>query len=89
MRPNENSGASERELALAFERRRRFLDVEAVEVATQSVHHPATEARVKEVERIKQSMAGADRFEIQQALMPYDLPEKYKGKNERVGVGYE
>jgi fumarate reductase flavoprotein subunit len=54
-----------------------------------TMHHPDTEARVNEVERIKESMAGADRFEIQQALMPYDLPEKYKGKNERVGVGYE
>jgi len=54
-----------------------------------TMHHPDTEARVNEVERIKESMAGADRFEIQQALMPYDLPKKYKGKNERVGVGYE
>jgi fumarate reductase flavoprotein subunit len=54
-----------------------------------TIHHPDTEARVKEVERIKESMPGADRFEIQQALMPYDLPEKYRGRNERVGVGYK
>ena len=54
-----------------------------------TIHHPDTAARVEEIERIKQSMAGADRFKIQQALMSYDLPEKYQGKNERVGVGYE
>ncbi len=54
-----------------------------------TIHHPATEVRVNEIERIKQEMAGADRFEIQQALMPYELPAKYRGKNERVGVGYE
>jgi len=34
-------------------------------------------------------MPNADRFEIQQALLPYDLPERYRGKNERVGVSYE
>jgi fumarate reductase flavoprotein subunit len=54
-----------------------------------TIHHPDSETRAKEIERIKQQMAGADRFEIQQALMPYELPEKYRGKNERVGVGYE
>jgi fumarate reductase flavoprotein subunit len=54
-----------------------------------TIHHTDSEVRVKEIERIKQEMAGADRFEIQQALMPYEVPGKYRGKNERVGVGYE
>jgi fumarate reductase flavoprotein subunit len=55
----------------------------------QTIAHPDTEKRVKQVEEIKQSMPDADRFEIQHALMPYEVPEKYKGKNERIGVGYE
>jgi fumarate reductase flavoprotein subunit len=53
------------------------------------IPHPDTEKRVKQVEEIKNSMAAADRFEIQKALMPYRVPGKYEGKNERVGVGYE
>jgi fumarate reductase flavoprotein subunit len=53
----------------------------------ETIHHPDTERRVAEVERIKASMPGADRFELQAALMPYELPEKYRGRNERVAVG--
>jgi fumarate reductase flavoprotein subunit len=53
----------------------------------QTIHHRDTERRVKQVEAIKASMPNADRFEVQNALMPYDLPEKYRGKNERLGVG--
>jgi fumarate reductase flavoprotein subunit len=55
----------------------------------QTIAHPDTEKRVKQVEEIKKSMPNADRFEIQRALMPYEVPEKYKGKNERIGVGFE
>jgi fumarate reductase flavoprotein subunit len=51
--------------------------------------HPDSEKRMKEIEEIKKSMPNADRFEIQNAIMPYDVPEKYKGKNERIGVGWE
>jgi len=54
----------------------------------QAIDHPDTAKRVAEMETIKKSMPDADRFEIQKALMPYDLPEKYTGKNERSGVGY-
>ncbi|MDH3215066.1 MAG: fumarate reductase flavoprotein subunit [Candidatus Krumholzibacteria bacterium] len=53
------------------------------------IAHPDTEKRVKQIEEIKESMPNADRFEVQRAIMPYDLPEKYQGKNERVGVGFE
>ncbi len=55
------------------------------------VEHPLSERRAEEVERIKEQMEkeGKDRFEIQDALMPYELPENYKEKNERFGVGYE
>ncbi len=53
------------------------------------IDHPDTEKRVQQVEEIKKANPNADRFEIQKALMPYDLPEKYRGKNERIGVGFE
>jgi fumarate reductase flavoprotein subunit len=50
------------------------------------IDHPETEARVAEVERITASLDGADRFERQAALMEYEslLPEKYRGRNERL-----
>jgi fumarate reductase flavoprotein subunit len=53
------------------------------------IPHPDTEKRLKQVEDIQKSMPNADRFELQKALMPYDVPEIYKDKNERVGVGYK
>jgi len=55
----------------------------------QTIHHPDTEKREAAIEKIKASMPNADRFEIQEALMPLDLPEKFRGKNERIGIGYE
>jgi fumarate reductase flavoprotein subunit len=54
-----------------------------------AIPHPDTEKREKEIEAILASMPDADRFEIQQALMPYELPEKYLGKNERSSIGYQ
>jgi fumarate reductase flavoprotein subunit len=57
--------------------------------AAKIIAHPDSEKRTQEIEAIKSSMPGADRFQIQKAIMPYDVPEKYKGKNERVGVGRE
>lgn len=52
------------------------------------VDNPATPQRQAEVERIRQDLAaqGADRFTVQQALMPYAdlLPEDLRGKNERI-----
>ncbi len=52
-----------------------------------TIHHPDTAARVEEIKKIKESMPNADRYEIQNALMPFELPAKYKEKNERIGVG--
>jgi fumarate reductase flavoprotein subunit len=54
-----------------------------------TVDHPDSAKRQEEVDRIREELEakGADRFEIQDALMPYDLPENYKDKNERQGVG--
>jgi fumarate reductase flavoprotein subunit len=52
-------------------------------------HHHATKGRQIAVDAIKTQLEkeGADRFEIQAALMPYleKLPKKYRAKNERLG----
>jgi fumarate reductase flavoprotein subunit len=50
------------------------------------IDHPETAARLAEIESIKARMAGADRFAIQQALMPYEqqLPQRWKARNERI-----
>ena len=76
--------------ALAYE----ALDVNAMELppgwrgygAKDYVDHPDTPKRAAEVEALKQKMAGAPRFDVQQALMPYEsmLPERFRGRNERI-----
>ena len=56
------------------------LDVKAMELppgwrgygAKDYVDHPDTPQRAAEVEALKAKMAGASRFAVQQALMPYD-----------------
>mgnify|MGYP002712007176 CR=1 FL=1 len=53
-----------------------------------TIAHPDSKVRQDEVDKIKEEMEakGADRFEIQDALMEYKskLPERYRGKNERL-----
>ncbi|MCA1790345.1 MAG: fumarate reductase flavoprotein subunit, partial [Thioalkalivibrio sp.] len=50
------------------------------------VDHPDTAARVAAVEKTLAELPEADRFARQQALMDYEplLPEKYRGRNERL-----
>ena len=52
------------------------------------IDHPATAERLGQVEQIKQHLQaqGADRFAIQNALLPYQdlLPAELRGKNERI-----
>jgi len=50
------------------------------------VDHPDTPKRAAAVDALRQTMAGAPRFAIQQALMPYEtmLPERFRGRNERI-----
>lgn len=54
-----------------------------------NIVHPESEKRQAEIEALAEKLRseGADRFEIQSALMPYKelLPERYRGKNERLG----
>ncbi|MCG8634237.1 MAG: fumarate reductase flavoprotein subunit, partial [Desulfobacterales bacterium] len=54
-----------------------------------TIHHPDTEKRVAEIEEIKKANPTADRHEMQELLNPLDIPEKFKGKNERIGRGYK
>ncbi len=54
-----------------------------------TIHHPDTEKRLAEIEKIKEENPTADRFELQQLLNPIDIPEKFRGKNERIGRGYK
>ena len=76
--------------SLAYE----ALDVNAMELppgwrgygAKDYVDHPDTPPRAAAVEALKQKMAGAPRFAVQEALMPYEdlLPERFRGRNERI-----
>jgi fumarate reductase flavoprotein subunit len=70
------------------------LDVTAMELppgwrgygAKDYVDHPDTAARAAAVAAMRDSLADAPRFEVQQALMPYDklLPAALRGRNERI-----
>jgi len=50
------------------------------------VDHPETPIRRAEIEAIRSRLAGADRFALQAALMPYEhlLPPRFHGRNERI-----
>jgi fumarate reductase flavoprotein subunit len=54
-----------------------------------TILHPDTEKRIAEIEEIKKANPKADRFELHQLLNPTPIPEKFKGKNERIGRGYK
>jgi fumarate reductase flavoprotein subunit len=70
------------------------LDVKAMELppgwrgygAKDYVDHPDTAARAAEVAALRERMGQAPRFDVQQALMPYDelLPAALRGRNERI-----
>ncbi len=54
-----------------------------------TVHHPDTARREAQIEEIKKANPGADRFKLQELLNPTRIPEKFKGKNERIGRGFK
>ena len=54
-----------------------------------TIHHPDTEKREKEIEEITKANPGADRFELSQLLNPTCIPEKFKCRNERIGRGFK
>lgn len=51
------------------------------------IEHPLSEKRQEIVDKITEDMTaqGKDRYEIQEALMPFELQPYYKAKNERFG----
>jgi fumarate reductase flavoprotein subunit len=51
------------------------------------IEHPESEVRQAQVDEITEKMQaeGKDRHEIQDALMPFNLPMNYKERNERAG----
>ena len=70
------------------------LDINAMELppgwrgygAKDYIDNPETPKRAAEIDALKAKMAGAPRFAVQQALMPYDdlLPKRFRGCNERI-----
>ena len=54
--------------------------------AKDHIDHPDTAKRLAEIEAVKQSRDGADRFALQAKLMPYEhlLPKYFRGRNERI-----
>jgi fumarate reductase flavoprotein subunit len=50
------------------------------------IDHPDTPKRIIEIEEQKKKLNGADRFTLQETLMPYEslLPDRFRGKNERI-----
>lgn len=55
------------------------------------IENPLSEKRQAEVDAIREKMEseGKGRYEIQDALMPYELQAKFKAPNQRIGVDYE
>lgn len=51
------------------------------------IEHPDTGSRQAEIDAIKATMHDADRFKLQTALLPFEhlLPERLRGRNERLG----
>jgi fumarate reductase flavoprotein subunit len=58
-----------------------------------TIVNPESEKRQDQVDKIREQLEeeGKDRFEIQEALMPYRtmMPERYQGKNERLYEKFE
>jgi fumarate reductase flavoprotein subunit len=70
------------------------LDVNAMELppgwrgygAKDYMDHPETARRAEELQRLRERLQGADRHAVQSEIMPYDhlLPERFRGRNERI-----
>ena len=59
--------------------------------AKNHVDHPDTPRREEIVASTRERLAGSDRTALQAALMPYEhlLPERFRGRNERIDEGLE
>ncbi|KIM08987.1 MAG: fumarate reductase [Sulfurovum sp. FS08-3] len=52
------------------------------------IEHPQSMERTQEIEAFKATHPDMDRFELQEQLMPFELPLDYKKKNQRIGAEY-
>ena len=50
-----------------------------------TIENPLSQKRQDEIDKIKEANLDANRYEIQDAIMPYELQEEYKKINERLG----
>jgi fumarate reductase flavoprotein subunit len=50
-----------------------------------TIENKLTKVRQGEVDKIQKDLIDKDRYEIQEALMPYKLQDEYKIKNQRIG----
>ncbi|CAD7289767.1 Fumarate reductase flavoprotein subunit [Campylobacter majalis] len=76
-----------------------ILDIMSMEIAPKErgyesggvTKHQDSDKREKQIQKITKELKaqGKNRYEIQDAIMPFRLDEKFKAPNERVGVGYE
>lgn len=53
------------------------------------IENEQSKQRAEEIAKLKEENQDKDRYEIQNMIMPYELPEIYNKKNQRVGVDYE
>ena len=70
------------------------LDVNAMELppgwrgygAKDYMDHPDTARRAEQLQRLRERLQGADRHAVQAEIMPYEhlLPERFRGRNERI-----
>ncbi len=51
-----------------------------------TIENPLSQKRQDEIDKIKEANKNANRYELQDAIMPYELQSEYKRENERIGV---
>ena len=52
------------------------------------IHHPDTQKRINEINSIKKTNSRLNGFELRELLNPTIIPEKFRGRNERIGRGF-
>ncbi|EJF07175.1 fumarate reductase/succinate dehydrogenase, flavoprotein subunit FrdA [Thiovulum sp. ES] len=54
-----------------------------------TIENSVTAEREEQIKKIREANPEMDRHQIQKEIMNFDLPEKYREKNERLGIGTE
>ena len=50
-----------------------------------TIENPLSQKRQEEIDKIKEANRDANRYELQDLIMPYELQSEYKKENERIG----